>query len=296
MASWGSLGALLLVAPLLLVSYVAVLHSPSASADSAEVMTTVTTNRMIYRSGEPVIITVNLTNTGSDSVILHYSGPGIYYEVWTLQGRLVYDFYWHATWLWYFWDRTLAPGETWTSTFSFSTDWWPQVYDNGTSVPWPGYYGIGGCSPSLEPVTGGNCVVFIGDQSVPVASIGLSNNEIQSGETINVNASESTNLMGTSSYLQYRWDWEGDGIWDTGWSDSPFETHVYPISGEYNLSLEVMDPTGLTSTNVTKVTVSGTAVPEYFGIALPATLLLAVFLLLRVRKKGFSPTSLSENS
>ena len=45
------------------------------------------------------------------------------------------------------------------------------------------------------------------------------------GEVITLDASGSSDIYGP--ILGYRWDWTGDGTWDTGWMESPFCTHVY---------------------------------------------------------------------
>ncbi|HBB92803.1 MAG TPA: hypothetical protein DC042_14085 [Bacteroidales bacterium] len=47
--------------------------------------------------------------------------------------------------------------------------------------------------------------------------------------------------------LKFRWDFEGDDIWDTGLTDSVLIHHVYPESGFYNPRLEVSDPSGRTA-------------------------------------------------
>lgn len=41
--------------------------------------------------------------------------------------------------------------------------------------------------------------------------------------------------------LLYRWDFDGDGIWDTEWSNSSNATHVYTASGIYTVILNVTD-------------------------------------------------------
>ena len=44
--------------------------------------------------------------------------------------------------------------------------------------------------------------------------------------TFNAGASSTS-----SGSLEFRWDWEGDGIWDTGWSTSATEAHRYSNYG-----------------------------------------------------------------
>ena len=56
--------------------------------------------------------------------------------------------------------------------------------------------------------------------------------------------------------LKLRWDWEGDGIYDTEFSDQTVATHYYSASNVYNTALEVKDPQGLTATLRKSVSVS----------------------------------------
>jgi uncharacterized repeat protein (TIGR01451 family) len=44
--------------------------------------------------------------------------------------------------------------------------------------------------------------------------------------------------------LQYRWDWENDGVWDTGWATVVTATHQYAFGGDKTIKLEVMDSKG----------------------------------------------------
>ena len=45
--------------------------------------------------------------------------------------------------------------------------------------------------------------------------------------------------------LEFRWDWETDGRWDTDWQQKRSATHVYEESGSYPVTLEVKDTQGL---------------------------------------------------
>ncbi|KUK93182.1 MAG: PKD domain containing protein, partial [Marinimicrobia bacterium 46_43] len=39
--------------------------------------------------------------------------------------------------------------------------------------------------------------------------------------------------------LEYRWDWEDDGTWDTPYDTSKTETHSYDSTGDKTIRLEV---------------------------------------------------------
>lgn len=46
------------------------------------------------------------------------------------------------------------------------------------------------------------------------------------------------------SDLELRWDWEGDGSWDTAWAPFSAGYHGYTAAGTYSPALEVRDPQG----------------------------------------------------
>src|SRR2546428_745281 len=58
-----------------------------------------------------------------------------------------------------------------------------------------------------------------------------------------------------SASLQARWDWEGDGLWDTLWSSSLMASHVFTTAGTYAVTLEILDSHGLADTTGRSVTV-----------------------------------------
>jgi PKD repeat protein len=60
-----------------------------------------------------------------------------------------------------------------------------------------------------------------------------------------------------SSYnLLVRWDWENDGIWDTGYAIAKMVTHKFASEGTKTVKIEVMDSEGLTDSATTQVSVS----------------------------------------
>jgi uncharacterized protein (TIGR02145 family) len=56
--------------------------------------------------------------------------------------------------------------------------------------------------------------------------------------------------------LSFRWDFEGDGQWDTQFADSAKIHHVYPETGSYNPGFQVRDPSTLVSTGRGQVNVT----------------------------------------
>jgi hypothetical protein len=53
--------------------------------------------------------------------------------------------------------------------------------------------------------------------------------------------------------LEYRWDFESDGIYDTAWSTDPTATYTYPVCEEYTATLQVKDIDGGTDTDTADV-------------------------------------------
>ncbi len=59
--------------------------------------------------------------------------------------------------------------------------------------------------------------------------------------------------------LMFRWDWQGDGTWDTGWLTDAFATHSYGNEGAYRVILEVRDDRGLVGVATHSLSVGGGA-------------------------------------
>ncbi|HUU46088.1 MAG TPA: hypothetical protein VM118_10190 [Acidobacteriota bacterium] len=59
--------------------------------------------------------------------------------------------------------------------------------------------------------------------------------------------------------LVFRWDWEGDGYWDTGWRETPQVVHTYSVSDAYAVILEVRDQLGVVGAVSHTVNVGGGA-------------------------------------
>ncbi len=58
---------------------------------------------------------------------------------------------------------------------------------------------------------------------------------------------------GETETLRYRWDFEGDGFYDTSWSSEPTATHTYPECMEYTATLQVEDVNGARGTDTAEV-------------------------------------------
>jgi hypothetical protein len=85
----------------------------------------------------------------------------------------------------------------------------------------------------------------------PIARLTVSPTYAQAGVAFTADATGST---GTGS-LQVRWDWEGDGVFDTGFSSVLTAARTYTVADDYVIRAEVLDDTGLTDAVLQIVTV-----------------------------------------
>ncbi len=90
-------------------------------------------------------------------------------------------------------------------------------------------------------------------------------------------ASSSTDAQDPLSALQFRWDWNGDGVWDTGWSSDPIAYHQFTTPGNYTVVLQVMDSGGLTGETQANVQVTDIEIPEMSSVLFGVIGMLAVF-------------------
>ncbi len=63
------------------------------------------------------------------------------------------------------------------------------------------------------------------------------------------------------SEMQVRWDFDGDGNWDSPYSYDKIAQRVYSIPGVYKVKVQVMDMGGLTDIATTEINVSGNTNP-----------------------------------
>lgn len=79
------------------------------------------------------------------------------------------------------------------------------------------------------------------------------------GTIFTFNSSTTTDDHDNLSQLRFRWDWETDGVWDTGWISSTSATHSYTKAGAYSVTLEAKDSSGLIGSVIHTVNVGGGA-------------------------------------
>lgn len=69
-------------------------------------------------------------------------------------------------------------------------------------------------------------------------------------------ASSSMDDEDPANDLQVRWDFDGNGLWDTNWDTNKIRNYQYNNEATYMAKLEVKDPEGLTDQYTNNVTVS----------------------------------------
>lgn len=105
------------------------------------------------------------------------------------------------------------------------------------------------------------------------------------GNLVQFDASSSHSIGGGA--FTYRWDWDGDGVWDTVWLTDPIAYNLFDTAGTYNVTLEVRDSSGGTGTSSQTITVTDTVIPELsspFVLAAVCGLMIPFVIGLRRRK------------
>jgi PKD repeat protein len=95
-------------------------------------------------------------------------------------------------------------------------------------------------------------------------------------ESVAFDASSSTDTD-PSATLQARWDWEGDGQWDTPFSDSLTALHTFTTADTYPVKLEIQDSHGFSDTTSRAIVVLALATgdvgaPPGYGLVDPSRL------------------------
>lgn len=121
--------------------------------------------------------------------------------------------------------------------------------------------------------------VFV--NSPPSASIEADGSAALTGGPVAFDASGSSDAETAASSLLFRWDWTGDGVWDTDWSSDATAEHTYEAPGLFEASVEVMDGAGLSSTASVTVYLAGEAIPEFSLLVVPVAAMLIVVLAAR---------------
>ncbi len=172
---------------------------------------------------------------------------------------------------------------------------WNDSYPTGGNH-WSDYTGVDLMSGPNQDVLGPD---GIGDTPYTISSIGIvvdqyplmdamvgataPNGIIMSKQiglpdslTFEFNASASWDPNDNITLLQVRWDFEGDGIFDTSFSTAKVVQHTYASPGIFRVVMEVKDPAGHIATASMLVVPGSTVVPE-FGAFVPLFAIASAF-------------------
>ncbi|MBN1962647.1 MAG: right-handed parallel beta-helix repeat-containing protein [Deltaproteobacteria bacterium] len=115
--------------------------------------------------------------------------------------------------------------------------------NTGTTVEGPN--GDQTCSDSIDNdcdgFTDNEDIKCSGINTPPVAKIILSKPIINTGELITFDANTSWDREQQTIFLLVRWDFENDGIWDTGFSLNKSVSNFYDTTGTKTVALQVRD-------------------------------------------------------
>ena len=134
-------------------------------------------------------------------------------------------------------------------SYNDGTGWSVQVVDGSDNVGMHSSIALDGDEyPHISYFDKANSALkyatMIGANTPPIAIFDLS---IASAAMIHVDATASTDAEDDSADLEVRWDWEGDGTWDTGYTTLKTASYSYHTVGTYSVTLEVRDSGGLTA-------------------------------------------------
>lgn len=117
----------------------------------------------------------------------------------------------------------------------------------------------------------GSAVVFVRDgnatDAAPVAALAIDPLDADYDFTFRMDASGSTD-DGPASALRWRFDWEGDGTWDTAFGSSSLGFHKYAWAEAFRPTVQVVDAGGRTGRKVVDLAV---AVPTGVRVSIDMT-------------------------
>ena len=103
--------------------------------------------------------------------------------------------------------------------------------------------------------------------------------------TFEFNGSASWDPDDNSTKLQIRWDFDGDGTFDTSFSTAKVIQHTYASPGTFRVVMEVKDPAGHVSTASMLVVPGATIIPEFGALIVPVFALMATIIVIGLLRK-----------
>ncbi len=96
-------------------------------------------------------------------------------------------------------------------------------------------------------------LVVYADSVPPVASFFVTPDSSSVNTIFLFDASATSDQYTPLDQLQFRWDWNNDGVWDRPYTNDTSLYHKYDIPGEYRILMEVRNNISLTDTTSRKI-------------------------------------------
>ncbi len=179
----------------------------------------------------------------------------------------------------------------WNASYPFGGNYWDNYTGidvfSGPNQDQPGPDGIGDTPyvidanstdyyPLMEPEP---------PNTPPTASFTVIPSAGDLSTVFEFDASSSWDYEDSSQILEVRWDFDGDGEWDTDWSTEKIVYHQYDLPSEYVVKLEVRDSLGLTNVTSIEVVVIE-VIPEFSSLVTPILCLLLTITLVAWRRRN----------
>ncbi|MBU1018756.1 S-layer homology domain-containing protein [Patescibacteria group bacterium] len=97
--------------------------------------------------------------------------------------------------------------------------------------------------------------------TAPRAAFEVESDQATPGVEFEFDAGACSDDQYKSPYLEVRWDFDGDGSWDTNFSTYKREDYYYESPGTYDVVMQVKDPEGHTDESSSSVTVLSNSAP-----------------------------------
>jgi formylglycine-generating enzyme required for sulfatase activity len=97
--------------------------------------------------------------------------------------------------------------------------------------------------------------------SSPTAFFTVSNQQGNPSTLFEFDASLSTDVEDATADLQVQWDWEGDGVWDTGLQVGKIIQYQYPLDGVYQTTCNVVDTEGSSNNYSREIIINSNNLP-----------------------------------
>jgi parallel beta-helix repeat protein len=212
------------------------------TSDILVVSNTITGNvDSVWTSGtRRITISGNLIEDNQEGVYLEWtSGAKVYGNNFVNNGRQGYD------------DR--GAENQWNDVYPIGGNYWSDYsgsdLSSGPAQNINGRDGIGDTPYVIDSNSGDRYPLMSKCQynTPPKASLAVDPNAGSLATVFKLSASSSWDMQDPDSLLSVRWDFDGDGVWDTDWGAEKEIQHQYASTGLKTIRLEVRDTAGLTS-------------------------------------------------